>query len=103
MAPEPMAVSLCTWRRPATVTWRPLSGPVSYRRMPRMAADTMRELIKQACLSQREAADEIGVTQGTFRDWCAGKSEPPRAVLTALELLSIGRRNQLMAGKHKTQ
>jgi transcriptional regulator with XRE-family HTH domain len=71
--------------------------------MPRMAADTMRKLIKQAGLSQREAANEIGVTQRTFRDWCAGESEPPRAVLTALELLSIKRRNQLMAGKRKTQ
>ena len=76
----------------------------AYRKMPRMsAADTMRKLIEQAGLSQREAANEIGVTQRTFRDWCAGKREPPRAVLMALELLSIKRKNQLLAGKLKTQ
>ena len=63
----------------------------------------MRKLIEQAGLSQREAANEIGVTQRTFRDWCAAKREPPRAVLMALELLAIKRKNQLMAGKRKTQ
>ena len=52
-------------------------------------ADTIRELIRKAGLSQREAANEIGVTQRTFRDWCVGKSEPPRAVMMALELLAI--------------
>jgi len=67
------------------------------------AADTIRKLIEQAGLSQREAANEIGVTQRTFRDWCAGKREPPRAVLMALELLSIKRKNQLLAGKLKAQ
>ena len=72
--------------------------------MLRMAvADIMRKLIEQAGLSQREAANEIGVTQRTFRDWCAGKREPPRAVLMALELLAIKRKNQLMAGKRKTE
>ena len=63
----------------------------------------MRKLIEQVGLSQREAANEIGVTQRTFRDWCAGKREPPRAVLMALELLLIKRKNQLLAGKLKTQ
>ena len=52
-------------------------------------ADTIRDLIKKARLPQREAANEIGVTQRTFRDWCAGKSEPPRAVMMALELLAL--------------
>ena len=52
-------------------------------------ADTIRELIKKAGLSQREAANEIGVTQRTFRDWCVGRSEPPRAVMMALELLAL--------------
>ena len=52
-------------------------------------ADTMRELMKKARLSQREAANEIGVTQRTFREWCAGRSEPPRAVMMALELLAL--------------
>jgi len=52
-------------------------------------ADMMRKLIEQAGLSQRQAADQIGVTQRTFRNWCTGKSEPPRAVLMALELLAI--------------
>ena len=76
----------------------------AYRKMPGMsAADTMRKLIEQAGLSQREAANEIGVTHRTFRDWCAAKREPPRAVLMALELLAIKKKNQLIAGKRKTQ
>ena len=51
-------------------------------------ADTIRELIKKAGRSHRDAANEIGVTQRTFRDWCAGKSDPPRAVMMALEPLA---------------
>ena len=54
-------------------------------------AETIRKLLEKARLSQREAANEIGVTQRTFRNWCAGKSEPPRAVMMALELLALKR------------
>ena len=95
---------LSNWRRPRCRDMTAVVWPRAHRRMPRMsAADTMRKLVEQAGLSQREAANEIGVTQRTFRDWCAGKREPPRAVLMALELLSIKRKNQLLAGKLKTQ
>ncbi len=101
---KPLAVALCNWRRPRYRDMAAVIWTRAYRKMRRMAvADIMRKLIEQAGLSQREAANEIGVTQRTFRDWCAGKREPPRAVLMALELLAIKRKNQLMAGKRKTQ
>ena len=51
-------------------------------------ADKIRKLLDRAKLSQRQAANEVGVTQRTFRDWCAGKGEPPRAVMRVLELLA---------------
>jgi DNA-binding transcriptional regulator YiaG len=53
------------------------------------AADTVRQLIERAGLSQRQAADAIGVSQRTFRDWGAGKSQPPRVVLLAVEALAL--------------
>lgn len=51
-------------------------------------ADLLRRLIEQAGLSQRQAADRLGVSPRTFRDWCAGKSEPPKAIILALRYLA---------------
>lgn len=71
--------------RRRSVTWH--RGFARIRGMS-STADLMRQLIEAARLSQRQAADELGVNQRTFRDWCAGKSEPPKAVLLALRYLA---------------
>jgi DNA-binding transcriptional regulator YiaG len=52
------------------------------------AADEIRELIDRAGLSQRQAAEQLGVAQRTFRDWCAGKAEPPKSIILALRYLA---------------
>jgi transcriptional regulator with XRE-family HTH domain len=51
-------------------------------------ADLLRELIEKAGLSQRQAADQLGVSPRTFRDWCAGKGEPTKAIVLALRYLA---------------
>jgi transcriptional regulator with XRE-family HTH domain len=51
-------------------------------------ADLLRDLIEKAGLSQRQAADRLGVSPRTFRDWCTGKGEPPKAIILALRYLA---------------
>src|ERR1700687_3411654 len=48
-------------------------------------ADRLRERIKEAGLSQRAAARELGVDDRTMRYWCAGESTPPPMALRALD------------------
>lgn len=50
-------------------------------------ADRVRELLLKTGLSQREAARELEVDDRTLRYWCAGKHEPPRMAILALERL----------------
>ena len=47
--------------------------------------DQLRQAIKQAGLSQRAAARELGVDDRTMRYWCAGQSTPPPMALRALD------------------
>lgn len=49
--------------------------------------DRLRFLLKEAGLSQRGAARELGINEREMRHWCAGEGEPPRMVYLALEQL----------------
>jgi transcriptional regulator with XRE-family HTH domain len=48
-------------------------------------AERLRERIKEAGLSQRAAARELGVDERTMRYWCAGEYTPPPMALRALD------------------
>lgn len=60
-------------------------------------AAQVRELLARTGLSQREAARELECSDRLLRYYCAGKQEPPRMVILALErLVDMQRR---VAGK----
>jgi len=50
-------------------------------------ATRLRRLLLRANLSQRAAADELGVNERLMRRWCAYESTPPKMVFLALERL----------------
>lgn len=48
------------------------------------------ELLRHACgLSQREAAELLGVRLDTVKNWSIGRRNPPEAVLTDLAALAM--------------
>jgi hypothetical protein len=49
-------------------------------------ADIVRDLLKRACLGQREAARDLEISERDMRGYCAGH-RVPRYVLLALERL----------------
>ena len=48
------------------------------------AANTLRQLLSEAELGQREAARLLGIEERTMRQWCAGEGTPPASVFRAL-------------------
>jgi transcriptional regulator with XRE-family HTH domain len=62
------------------------SSPVPSTQPPILSvAERLRERIKEAGLSQRAAARELGVDERTMRYWCAGEYTPPPMALRALD------------------
>jgi transcriptional regulator with XRE-family HTH domain len=62
------------------------SSPVPRTQPPILTvAERLRERIKEAGLSQRAAARELGVDERTMRYWCAGEYTPPPMALRALD------------------
>jgi len=62
------------------------SSPVPSTQLPVLTiAERLRERIKEAGLSQRAAARELGVDERTMRYWCAGEYTPPAMALRALD------------------
>ncbi len=60
----------------------------------------LRELLKQAGLSQRRAALKLGLNERTMRYYCAGRHEIPYVVQYAMEMAALHAQARRSAALH---